>query len=289
MNILLLGSSGLLGREIYETIKPVKKIKLFHNGIKKKKYNLINNNKLKKIILESQPNIIINALGVADIDLCEKNKFCYLVNVTIVKNIFLIKKKYKLKFKFIHFSTDQLYDTKKKIFNTEKSKVKINNIYTKQKFNAEKICLLNDALIFRTNFFGKSKSNKLSFTDWVFQKFKQKKSFYLFNDIFFNPLRIKTISQIILKVILQNKLNKCGIYNLASKGFINKSSFAIKFAKKIKIYKTNYEIVNSNQILNVKRSKKMIMCNKKFIKQFNIKLPQINNEIQSEAKNYRRI
>jgi len=41
MNILLLGSSGLLGREIYETIKPVKKIKLFHNGIKKKKKNII--------------------------------------------------------------------------------------------------------------------------------------------------------------------------------------------------------------------------------------------------------
>ena len=286
MNILLIGSSGLLGRKIFETLRQVKKLHLFHNGIKKRKFNLEKINNLKKIIFKSKPNLIINALGFTNIDLCEKDKKSHLINVEIIKNIFLIKKKFKLKFNFIQFSTDQIYDSKSKRYNTENSTTVINNKYSKQKLDAEKICLSNSALIFRTNFFGKTQSMNLSFTDWIFRKFRQNKKFYLFNDIFFNPLRTDTISKIILKIILKNKTNIHGLYNLGSKGFISKSNFAIEFAKKTKIYKKNYTIINSNKILNVKRSKNMIMNIKKFIKDFKIKLPSINDEIKNETKNY---
>jgi len=287
MNILLLGSSGLLGRKIYENIKQVGKLNLFHNGKRKRKYNLERINNLKKIIFKSKPNLIINALGFTNIDLCEKNKKSYLVNVKIIKNIFLIKKKFKLKFNFIQFSTDQIYDSKNKRFNTENSTTVINNKYSKQKLDAEKICLKNNALVFRTNFFGKTKFKNSSFTDWVFRKFNEKKNFYLFKDIFFNPLRTDTISKIILKIILQNKTNLRGLYNLSSKGFINKSNFAIKFAKKTKIYNKNYTIINSTRIFNVKRSRNMLMNNNKFIRDFKIKLPSINDEIKNESKNYK--
>lgn len=287
MNILLLGSSGFLGRNIYETIRQVRKLHLFHNGITKRKFNLEKITNLKKIIFKSKPNLIINALGFTNIDLCEKNKKSYLVNVEIIKNIFLIKKKFQLKFNFIQFSTDQIYDSKNKRSNTENSTTVINNKYSKQKLEAEKICLSNKALIFRTNFFGKTQSMNSSFTDWVFRKFRQKKKFYLFNDIFFNPLRADTISKIILKIILKNKTNIHGLYNLGSKGFVSKSNFAIKFAKKTKIYRKNYTIINSNKILNVKRSKNMIMNNKKFVKDFKIKLPSINDEIKNESKKYK--
>ncbi len=287
MNILILGSSGLLGGKIYETIKQVGKLSLFHNGIKKRKFDLEKINNLKKIILKSKPNLIINALGFTNIDLCEKDKKSYLINVEIIKNIFLIKKKFNLNFNFIHFSTDQIYDSKKKKLNSENSRIVINNKYSEQKLESEKICLTNNALIFRTNFFGKTQSMKSSFTDWIFKQFKQKKKFYLFKDIFFNPLSTATISKIILKIILSNKINIHGLYNLSSKGFISKSNFAIKFAKKTKIYKKNYTIINSSTILNVKRSKNMIMNNKKFIKYFKINLPTISNEIKNESKNYK--
>lgn len=286
MNILIIGSSGLLGKKIYETIKQVKKLYVFHNGLNKRKYNLERINNLKKLILKSKPDLIINALGFTNIDFCEKNKKSYLINVKIIKNIFLIKRKFKLEFKFIHFSTDQLYDSKNKKLNLENSKIVINNKYSKQKLDSERICLRNNALIFRTNFFGKTQSKNSSFTDWIVKKFKQKEKFYLFKDIFFNPLRTTTISKIILEIILKNKINIYGLYNLSSKGFINKSNFAIKFAKKIKIYRKNYTNINSSKILNVKRSKNMMMSNKKFIKDFKISLPTINDEIKNESKNY---
>ena len=43
MNILILGSSGLLGRKLYDFLKSYKQIKIFHNGLKSRKLNITNN------------------------------------------------------------------------------------------------------------------------------------------------------------------------------------------------------------------------------------------------------
>lgn len=94
MNILLLGSSGVLGKELYKNIKSIQNVKIFHNGLLKKKYDLLNVRRLEKTIKDSKPNLIINASAISDIDICEKNKKkTYKINVGLVNNIFNIKKK----------------------------------------------------------------------------------------------------------------------------------------------------------------------------------------------------
>jgi len=287
MNVLIIGSSGLLGREIYERLKKNVKINLYHNGLKKHKYNLLSTKNLLKLVTKSKPDLIINSSGCADIDICENNKKSYLINVEMLKNIFKVKKEYQLKFNLIHFSSDQLYDSKVVKYNKERSRIIINNEYSNQKFKAEKICLKNKSLIFRVNFFGKTKSLHKSFTDWIIFNFKKRKKFYLFNDIYFNPLRIKTIAQIIEIIILRNKYKISGIYNLASKNYLSKSDFAIKFIKRVGFFKKNYELISCRKFLNVKRSKNMVMNNKKFTNKFKIDLPSIHQEIINESKNYK--
>ena len=101
---------------------------------------------------------------------------------------------------------------------------------------AEKICLKNKALIFRTNFFGKSISKNKSFTDWIFRSFKMKEKIYLFDDVYFNPLRIDTIVNIISKIVNKKKYKSSGIYNLGTKDALYKNEFAIFFAKKTSKY-----------------------------------------------------
>jgi dTDP-4-dehydrorhamnose reductase len=239
------------------------------------------------VVSKSNPTLIINASGITNIDHCDSERnFSYRLNVGVVRNIFRLKKKFKLNFFFIQFSTDQIYDSKKIIPNKESFKIKINNEYSKQKSILEKICLKNKCLILRTNFFGKSYNQNKSFTDWIFKSFNKKKKFYLFKDVYFNPLRIDTLCKIIKNIIVKNKFKIEGIYNLGSRGFISKSNFAIYFAKKIKIYKKNYLLEKINSVLKVKRSKNMIMDVKKFENKFNIKLPKIQNEIFSETKSY---
>ena len=286
MKILLLGSSGLLGREIYKNIKSIKKNKIFHNGLLKKKENLLENKNLEKKIINTKPDIIINSLAISSIEECEKNKIkTKKINVELVKKIFFLKKKFKLKFFFIQFSTDQVYDSKKIIYNKENYKIKANNEYSRQKINLEEVCRKNKALIFRTNFFGKNKKNT-SITDWIFKSFNKKKKFFLFKDVYFNPISIDTLCKIIKKIIINKLFNVCGTFNLGSKNFISKSDFAIYFAKNTKIYNNNYELKKVNDFLKIKRSKNMVMNITKFEKKFRIQLPEIISEIKKEAKKY---
>jgi dTDP-4-dehydrorhamnose reductase len=67
---------------------------------------------------------------------------------------------------------------------------------------------------------------------------------------------------------------------------MSKSEFAIYFAKKNKIYKKNYILREINSVLKVKRSKNMIMDVNKFEDKFNIRLPNIQNEIINETRKY---
>ena len=108
----------------------------------------------------------------------------------------------------------------------------------------------------------------------------------MFNDVYFNPLRIDTIAKIISLIINDEKIKLNGIYNLGSKDAIYKNKFAILFAKKTKIFHRNYININVNKLLGIKRSTNMYMNVNKFENKFKYKLPNIKSEIINEAKQY---
>lgn len=172
-----------------------------------------------------------------------------------------------------------MYDSK---YNSSKeiSRIFIKNYYTKTKIMSERVCLNNHALVFRINFFGVSNKGR-TFSDWVRKKFMSNKRFYLVDDVFFNPISLTTISEIVDKII-KKKLFFSGIYNLGSKDKISKKDFAIKYAKLCNIYKKNYEIKKINELVETKRPKNMYMNTKKFLNRFKIKLPYLVNEIKKE-------
>lgn len=283
MNILIIGSSGTLGKSLYSYLK--KKFKISHNGLFKRKYDLKKKNQIKKLLKNSYPKIVINCCGVTNIDFCEKNKRkSSLTNVKIVKNILDFQKKFK--FHFIQISTDHLYDPKIRRVSYEIDKIKINNEYSRQKRMAEKICLKYRSLIFRTNFFGKN--GKKTIDNWIYSNLKRKKKIYLFNDVFFNPLRLKSLNKIFEKILKDKKLfSKSGIYNLGSKNSISKEKFAKNFSKLLYLKHKDFVSIKVNSFLKTKRSKNMAMNCKKFEKDFKIVLPDINNELLKESKIYK--
>lgn len=286
MKVAILGSSGFLGNALYSQLK--KRFKIYHTGLKRRKFNLNNYKLLQNFIISCNPSLIINCASLTDIDKCEnKKKESYNINTKLLNSIFQIKKKLKLKFQLIHFSTDQLYDGNSKTNNNEKSKIKINNIYSLHKYLSEKICKKNKAIVFRTNFFG---NNKNSFSNWICKKFKEKKrkNFFLFKDVYFSPLRVNTIAVIIKRIIKKKKLvNLSETFNLGSRNGFSKHKFAILYAKKLGIYsKDKYSAGYVNEIVKVKRSKNMKMDVTKFEKYFKIKMNTLKKEIELEIKKY---
>ena len=287
IKVLILGSSGLLGKHLYNKLKNNKKINLIHTGLKNRKIDLKKKTQLENLIINKKPNLIINTIGLTSIEKCEnQSKISKKINFEIIQNIFNLKNKKKLNFNLIHISTDQFYNGKKRKGNNENSKIFLVNNYCKHKRMSEIACLKNNALVLRTNFFGKSLSKSKSFSDWIIHAFKSKKKIYLFNDVYFNPLRINTIVKILSIIIKKELYTNKGIYNLGSKDGIFKNDFATLIAKKMKIFHNNYVNININKLLKVKRPLNMFMDVDKFEKKFHIKLPLIKQEINNEIKNY---
>lgn len=201
------------------------------------------------------------------------------INVDILKDIFLIKKKFILKFRLIQISTDQVYNSQKNKLGKEKSKRIFLNEYTKQKIKAEQICEYNNALILRTNFFA---NKKRSLFKWIIDNAKGGKEYFLFNDIYFNPLRINTICKMIEKIISSKKFLFKGIYNVGSKNPLSKSEFGLKIINKLKISNSKHIVCSSKNFFKIKRPYNMCMNVDKFEKKFQINLPKLENEIIDE-------
>ena len=146
---------------------------------------------------------------------------------------------------------------------------------------AEKLAIRHNATVFRTNFFCLDKKGDSSIKEFI-KKSKRNNSCYLFGDVYFNPLRSKTIANIIAKIISKDNL-KPGLYNLGSKNRISKSEFYILIFKMLK-ENINYNIVKVNSYLSTKRSKNMVMSVNKFEKKFQIILPKLKNELIKEVK-----
>ena len=279
--LFITGANGLFGKVFVSHLKNKNiNFKIF----KRKKNFSYNHNYLKKIFEKNSFTHIINLAAITNVDQSEKKKkITKDVNVNFLKIICNIIKKKKIK--LIHFSTDQMYYDYK---TNNEDNINIVNYYTKTKVMSEQIANKVNALILRTNFFGKSLSKKrLSFSDWIFKNLKKKNKISLAGDLYFSPLSMNTLKKILVKILTSKNT---GIYNLGSIKGKSRYEFAIRFAKLLNL---NLEFIKKVRIkelqLLAKRNKDMRMKIKKFEKDFKIKLPSLEQEIGKEAKNYENI
>ncbi len=281
MNILLLGSTGLLGTNIlllkkkkyrfictYNKKKPkVKKIQSF-------KFNEKN---LKIIKKKFNIDVILNCSGLTNVDECERNKQkAKTVHIKLIQTISKIFDKNKVN--FVQISTDHLFDGTKKYY-SENSKTKPLNFYGLSKLNSEKIVIKNFLryLIIRGNFFGWGTKSKKSFSDWLIDNLKKKNKLTLFNDIFFNPLNLEIFIKIIFDLI---EKKKSGIYNLSSNKFISKYSFGLLIADQFKLDKNNLKKGSVDNFKLVKRPKNMSLSNYKIINELNYQKKKLDIKSQ---------
>jgi len=116
--ILILGSSGKIGRDLYELFKP--NFNVVGTYLSRKdsrlgdyKLDLLNIHSFKKIIEKVHPNFVINATGIASPEKCRKGKRrAYLTNYKTAENVAMVCGKKKIS--FVYFSTDYIFAGDKK-------------------------------------------------------------------------------------------------------------------------------------------------------------------------------
>ena len=283
--ILITGGSGFLGNNLYRYFK--EKYSVFALVNKKKTKNItkefivncnaLNYKDLRNKILQISPDIIINTIGLANVELSEFNiKLANSINIDTALNLTKISKENKIK--FIHISTDHLYGNinKKK---TEKSKVTLLNNYAKTKYKADIKVLkhMPSSLIIRTNFFGNSSTGK-TFVEKIIKSLMQKKKIKLFDDVFFTPVYINELANFINQLIL---INAKGIYNIATDEVISKYNFGIMVANMFRLdrkYIVKSKLENTENL--VTRPKFMTLSNIKLKKKLNLKKISIHSNLK---------
>jgi dTDP-4-dehydrorhamnose reductase len=238
-NILILGSRGMLGNQVYKYFKNNKyKVSKLNKRIEI--YNA--NNIIKKLNLREK-SIIINCIG--KIKQKEKNfkKLFFINSIFPYKLSYLLNKKHLL----IHPSTDCVFNGNKKSYYKLNSDKDSNDIYGISKSIAElALERRKNTLIIRTSIIGISKSKK-DLLSWFLS---QKKKIFGYTNHFWNGVTTLEWCKKVEYLIANSKnlTNKSLIIQLGTKKTYSKydmlNIFKKIFEKKIKILKKKKNYTN---------------------------------------------
>ena len=285
--IILTGATGLFGINFFSNNTEFEIIPIINKKIinlkKSIKVNLLNSKKLKSIIKETKPEVILHAAALTDIEKCEKNKkLANDINIKITKNLIDCSKYYKCKLVFI--STDHLFSKKKNYFFENDITDPLNH-YAKTKNKSEKLIKknLSNYLIIRTNFFGWGTKYRKSFSDQIIENLRKKKIVSLFDDVYFNPINVNVLSRVITDLILKNFK---GTFNVSSNSSISKYKFGLLLSKEFNLDRNFIKPIRLADIKITKRPNYMSLSNNKLIKTLKISLNELS--ISKQIKNLKK-
>jgi len=273
LKILLLGSNGQLGNCLVDELS-------------KSEYELIITNRLqiditniqltKEKIINICPDIVINASAYNAVDKAEKEPdLANIINGYAIQNISEICK--KINSKFIHVSTDYVFDGTSEIPYTELSPVNPLGIYGKSKLLGEKAIINSgcDYIIIRTSWVFSEYGN--NFLKTMIKLASKKEELSIVSDQYGCPTYARDLAIAIIATFKKIKNDDCqwGIYNFSGNSICSWYEFAeyifhIANKMNIKIPKILNKISMNNYNNLANRPRYSALDSSKFYKDFNI-------------------
>ena len=237
----------------------------------------ISKSNIIEIINKVKPFVVVNCAAITEVEKCEKeNDNAKLVNSILPQIIANVCK--LMRIKFVQISTDHLFNGEKSFYQEDNPISPLNN-YGITKAQAE-ISVLNEnpeALLIRTNFFGWGTSYRDSFSDWIIKSLRESKVIKLFSDVYFTPIYIEELINIIHILIEKNKQ---GIFNIVSKERISKFEFGIKIAKIFKYPLTLISPISIDDIdFLVTRPKDMSLSTSKLTNEIKYQIKDLESQL----------
>ncbi|MCF8428764.1 MAG: dTDP-4-dehydrorhamnose reductase [Bacteroidia bacterium] len=223
--ILIIGAKGQLGSDINTCLRNNNYKTLTPNH---EELDITNFEKVKEYILKNKPEIIINTAAYHHVDKCEEFPFlATLINSNAPTYISKLCK--EINCKFIHFSTDYVFDGAKGKPYVETDLPNPLNVYGKSKYEGEKeILKANDhALIIRVSaLYGVNPcraKNGLNFIQLMLKLASERDEITVVGDEYVSPTATFDIANILPEIIAKDL---SGIVHLTSEGACSWYEFA---------------------------------------------------------------
>lgn len=286
MKVLILGSSGYLGSRLFKLLQQHYEVfgtfNNFGNESNVMARWLGDPSSLLEIIKQCRPELVINCVGLANVDLCEVlPEKAFHLNSIVPYHIGKICA--ELKIKFVHISTDH-FNGDQLLPSSEDTHVSCPNLYSASKLLGEfYVQLVNaESIIVRSNFFHFSLNSLENFLDKCLNDPVSFQNIDGFDDIFFTPISTRVLNSSIIKLV---DLNFKGVINISSNERISKyiflkEIFTILQGKERRINPKSYTESN----LLASRPTTMALSNHKFRKLTNSDIPSISEMIRMELE-----
>ncbi len=169
---------------------------------------------------------LIHTAGLTSVDKCETNSGeAFLLNTDIPVRLAEWCAQNKKRYVFI--SSDHVTGGNLPLFSEDENIAPV-NIYAQTKAEAENkiLAVYPEALVLRTNFFGRGPAWRKSLTDWLWDKAVASEEIMAFTDSYFSPISAPLLAGAIVDLSLTGER---GIFHAGGSERLSKYDFAISF------------------------------------------------------------
>ena len=267
--ILIIGGSGFLGYYLHQSLRKLeeKVISTYNKSmIDEENFYELDIRKVvdvSKFLIKYKPRILIYAVGITDVDLCERNKkLANAINVEGIKNI--IEHITDTDTKIIYFSTSFVFDGTKKFY-LETDKPNPISYYGESKLQGEKIVQdsgLPYAIIRTDQPYGWKKNwHHTNSMLRIIEKLEKNITYNEIIDWYNTPTSIEDIVKMTRKLLEDNYE---GIFHIVSDDFLSRVEFAEVVVEVFGLNKNNIKKIHSNELkLSAKRPNVRLKNSKK--------------------------
>ena len=239
MKLLVTGASGLLGISLaLEAMRGHEVVGVDRGKLKSAPFqilraDLLQANAINFMIDSARPDWIVNCAAMANLDVCEQYpREARVVNTDIPGELARVCAKKGIR--FVHISTDAVFDGVKTNPYTEEDEPNPLGVYSQTKLEGERaVDAANlQAAIARVNFFGWSLSGKHSLGEFFFNGLSEGKSVNGFTDVIFCPIFVRYTAQLLLDIL---EKGLCGLYHVVGAQVMSKYQFGVEIARRFSL------------------------------------------------------
>lgn len=236
MKLLITGASGLLGLSLaLEAMREHEVIGVDRGKLKSVpfqviKADLLHRNALDSIFDQARPDWLVNCAALANLEACEENpNLARLLNAEIPGE--LAQACAKKGIRFVHISTDAVFDGEKMEPYTEEDQPNPPGVYSRTKLDGERTVREADAkaTIARVNFYGWSLSGKRSLGEFFVNNLTVGKHVNGFTDVIFCPIFVNHTVRLLLAML---EKDLCGLYHVVGGQAMSKYQFGVEVARR---------------------------------------------------------
>jgi dTDP-4-dehydrorhamnose reductase len=236
MKLLITGASGLLGINLAMEAMDKHEITGVDRGRLKSapfpvlKTNFFNRNAFEPALDAARPDWVINCAALANLEECERHPGqAKILNTDLPRE--LAKACGERNIRFVHLSTDAVFDGTGESAYTEEDRPNPQSIYAETKLDGERAVQEANpqAIIARVNFFGWSLGGRRSLAEFFFNNLSEGKNVNGFTDVIFCPMWVNDLGRILLAML---EKNLSGLYHVVGSRELNKYQFGLEVARR---------------------------------------------------------